>query len=277
MGNNDIERRYPGILLFLLSLCIVLFLRIILSLFILPINQIGVMNALDQAIKERSQELTKCQKGELSKKKIQDIKDEDDSENIFSKMRAYKNNITEVIKTDNGHYDVVLAPNILQMVAKLKPKAVLLKQEDISKSILDDYPYIDFQMPHMLLDDSDWVDKYDVFALIQQDNSLKLVYFQNKELYYEMHVLDSFPVNNLLDNQGRYQVALYHVPPPSEENMNRPFDERSNGCDMPHYVEMDCDVGPLQIKLRFINGTAFYYYGHRNKPYSRSKTKHKDD
>jgi hypothetical protein len=145
MGNVNTRFGRVIITLILLALCIVAGLRVVVSLLILYRSQVCYqteMIAVDKAIADKGKLLSLCQKGWLSSSECRSIADEDESLKLFDEMRAYRNNITKTIQTNDGHYDIIFAPNILQMVDHLKPKATLIRKQDIAQSILDDYPYM---------------------------------------------------------------------------------------------------------------------------------------
>jgi hypothetical protein len=128
--------------------------------------------------------------------------------------------------------------------------------------------------------------KHDVFAMIRQVGAIRIVLFENKEIAYKMHNIDTFKLDAIMSKDGRINAAIYHIPPPNDNNLKKHFGdelyyspppksdkrkaatERPTGCDTPQYEKMDCDTGPSQIKLRFADGKTYYYYENKQMPYT---------
>lgn len=274
MDNDTTKLCRSALSIFMLSLCIVAGFRVGISIIFLSNGLDKNIKAIDSVIEKKNTMLSQCLKGTLSQKEARSILDEDDSGKILNEMKAFQDNITKPIQTNNKHMEVNYAPNMLRMIKALKPKAALIKEEDISKIILDDYPYMNYQLPNVLLDYPVARAKYNIFILLRQGDSIKLALFENKEIEYEMRILDTFPLNKILDGEGRVQAALYFVPPPTNANTNRTIDTVATGCDVLQYAKTDCDIGVDEIKLRFADGTTYYY--DRYEPSNRrSTTPHK--
>lgn len=269
MNENKVRFGAIVLVLFLLSIAIVSGFRMLLLIPMDSYRDPKALKEVKRATREQKKLLEKCIAGTLSKQSVDAITDDDLSREIFNEMKAYNDNFTKVTSGGNERSEITYAPNIQKLVNELNPPARLFSLVDISWPTVHEYPYIHgnmSQMPHFLVDESNWEDQPDIITMLLQGDTVKVVKFVSREIKYEMWEIDSFDTADVMDETGRFKGALYFVPPPTEENRTRPYDEPSTGCDLPHYSDLDCGQEPPPYKIRFQDGATRYYSSSDGKP-----------